>query len=1243
VAQHISIRIPWKDNGYDGLVCDKPCYNNACLRLKNIADNRDDAREMELAGCPMSGHEAELPCLSEGGAFMSSVSHKKTTVHPYKKSNPLTHGHFLETELVYPPFSLPARPFGWTMLRKGGEPTNDNINRLVAMYNIDYDQSREPELGFDTIWVQDAENQRAIFDSFYRNVQPRKSLVVPYAKQVPFIEDSKRVVMGIGLVESVTPPPEHNHTDAGKLRSILWETMIGHSIRDERKDGFLLPYQEMMAYAEEHPDFDIRSITVFAEDDFFEEFSYATEQLSYDAVISVLLQIIKALGIVKQCIPGNWDECISWANARLAEVWKDRGAFPGVGIMLYAMGFVNGILIAEEVKAQTGEDESFIAKLEQAIAEPGKYLSSDVAASIGKTEKGAFDKLREERKSLFWLLSRFSLTLEQALALFNRGYDYLDYKGQKRHKDVVFDCSDDEMLANPYLTYEKTRLLEQAFQIPLRCVDMAVFPPKEVQNQDPLPEPSHVSTINDERRIRAIAVSILERQTDNGHTVYPQNKLIADINELPLDPYCSVSGDILSSLEGYFAPEIVPIEMRNGGTAYQLVRMQAFDDIIRQSVDKRVNSANRHQITENWGKIVNEAFDKVKPLKTITDSAEREREMKARQEKSAILKEIAEARLSVLVGGAGTGKTTLLALLCKSPQIQDGGVLLLAPTGKARVRMSQAMQQQDVRFNAKTVAQFLIQNGRFDFDTMRYQLSGTDAKDVPKTVIIDECSMLTEEMFGALMQALKKNAERIIFVGDPKQLPPIGAGRPFVDLVSHLQKDIPAFPRVGKSFGGLTVTRRQQNEDGTERFDSMLAEWYSDADKELDSEIFTKLQSNSCGKNISFKAWKTPEELEQLILQTVAEEAGMKDPDDLANFNMSLGGTISGDYVYFNLGCAASAEKWQILAPVKNMPHGVLNINHLLHTKYREGFIEVAKRERYKKIPSPMGAEGIVYGDKVINVVNGKRPAFPNNENAINYVANGEIGIASGTFGKQSKFLNVEYSSQPTYTYSYTGADFGENADALLELAYALTVHKAQGSEFGKVILVISEPCALLSKELLYTAITRQKDRLVILYNAEAYHLRNYASMEFSDIARRFTNLFEKPEIIEYKKHFYEAGLIHKTARGELVRSKSEVIIADALFDKQIDYAYEKELPLGEDGIRSPDFTIEDAESGSTFYWEHCGMMSDESYRRRWEAKRALYEKHGIVEGKNLIVSEDKLDGSIDSQKIRSLINQYLQ
>jgi hypothetical protein len=1210
-----------------------PCFNNACLRLANIAQSRDDEIEEKLAGQPMCGHEKDLPCIAEGGVFMSPNSHTRITVHPYKKNNSKSHGHFLETELVYPPYSLPARPFGWTMLHKGDERNDDNINRLAEMYGIDYDSSREPDLGFSTNWVQDAANQRAIFKRFYENVTPRKSLVVTYAKQVPFIEDAKRVVMGIGLVDSVTEPPEHNHTGKGKLRSILWETMIGHSIRDERKDGFLLPYSEMMAYAKEHPGFDVRTVTVFSDDESFDEFSFATEHLSFDAVISVLLQTIKALRIIKQCIPGNWDECIAWTNARLEEVWKDRGAFPGAGIMLYAMGFKSGILIAEEVKGVLKDGETFVAKLEQAIAGPRKYLSSGAAASIGTTEQNAFIKLSSERKALFWLLCRFSLTREQAMGLFNRGYDYFNSKGAKRRKNVNLDCTDSEILANPYLVFEKTRLLEAQFRIPLRNVDMAVFPPQVLRDIDPLEAPSAVENQNDERRIRAIAVYILERQAGYGHTVYPQTNLVIDINELPLAPYCAATGDILNSLADFFNPVIVQDMMKNGESAYQLVRLQEYDKVIRSAVLKRV-TGKRHEVTEDWARIVNEAFG---------DDNDDPKEQQARREKTAILKELAESRLSVLIGGAGTGKTTLLALLCKSPKIQSGGVLLLAPTGKARVRMTQAMSQQSVSFDAKTVAQFLIRNERFDYATMNYHLSGGDAKDVPDTVIVDECSMLTEEMFGALIQTLGKGkAQRVIFVGDPNQLPPIGAGRPFVDLVNHLKVDIPAFPRVGKSYGELTITRRQQNEDGTERFDTMLAEWYTNNDAELDSEIFALLQANQCGKNISFKTWTTVEELEQLVLSTVAEEAGMSGVDDVDGFDLSIGGVPNGDWMNFG-SKPQMIEDWQILSAYRNDPAtGTATMNRYIHEQYRKNTPATA---RYKKrcTRNILGTDGIIYGDKVINIRNQKKDGYPD-DGCLNMVANGEVGIVERIWQKPKAKRNthqIRFSSQPDHNYNWDSrvSDEGNND---IELAYALTVHKAQGSEFGKVILIVSEPSNMLSKELLYTAITRQKSKLVILYNKEAYHLRNYSSMAYSDIARRFTNLFEKPDIVEYQKNFYENNLIHKTARGELVRSKSEVIIADALLDSGIDYAYEKELDLGEDGKKSPDFTIEDAESGTLFYWEHCGMMTDDNYRRRWEAKREVYAKHGIVEGENLIVSCDNANGSIDSQEIRKLIEKHL-
>jgi len=61
------------------------------------------------------------------------------------------------------------------------------------------------------------------------------------------------------------------------------------------------------------------------------------------------------------------------------------------------------------------------------------------------------------------------------------------------------------------------------------------------------------------------------------------------------------------------------------------------------------------------------------------------------------------------------------------------------------------------------------------------------------------------------------------------------------------------------------------------------------------------------------------------------------------------------------------------------------------------------------------------------------------------------------------------------------------------------------------------------------------------------------------------------------------------------------------------------------------------------YYWEHCGMMSDRHYRQRWEEKKAVYAQHDIIEGKNLIVSYDDMNGSIDSVAIKALIEKYLK
>ena len=114
--------------------------------------------------------------------------------------------------------------------------------------------------------------------------------------------------------------------------------------------------------------------------------------------------------------------------------------------------------------------------------------------------------------------------------------------------------------------------------------------------------------------------------------------------------------------------------------------------------------------------------------------------------------------------------------------------------------------------------------------------------------------------------------------------------------------------------------------------------------------------------------------------------------------------------------------------------------------------------------------------------------------------------------------------------------------------------------------------------------------------------------------------------------------MIHHTIEGEMVRSKSEVIIANCLHYNELEYEYESVLELEPGKTLRPDFKVVDGDTGDVWYWEHCGMMIDPKYVKRWEDKKKFYEKHGIVEGKNLIVTYDDENGGLDSAYIDKLI-----
>lgn len=1265
--RHISIRVPWHDAAWNGSVCKCPSRNTSCLKLKNVFENKDEAAETKVAGKLLKELEPGQfpPCVKERATFMADFAFTRVHEHPYAQYSKDTHTHLRPTPLNYPAYAAAALPFRW-MNKKFvfGEPEK-NIEGLRDQFPLqDVSESYEPSkdvLGFDTNWLQDYRNHRTLLDCFWNHVQPEVSLVFFYAKQVPLVEDTgRRVIIGVGRVNSIGNLTEYEYDGppGDKLRSLLWERMVVHSIRPDFEDGFLMPYHEALEKSDEGRAFDPAEVVAFAPEDRFTEFSYATEHVGHDAAISALLSCRQALLRSAELFTVSIKKQEQWIDRELGRLWKKRGPFPGLGAVLSAMAMPMGNFIAQALTEKIGEDGDPWNALDAALQDPAKHLPKELSRHIDATISKAWKRMDKERRSFLQLLSRIDITLDQA--------DFLATPEARREGGV--DMPDSAFIQNPYLFYEATRLT--ATPVAIGTVDRGLLPADQIQKRFPIPEPTFVKTAVDARRLRALTVRELEDAALKGNTLLSRDEIIASLRGREAaqgEERTKVTADLLIvAEEEEFGEEIRVIQMADKCRAYQLGRFVATGELIRATVQKRAQG-KRHELVVDWRAELDSYLDAERLRKNAsppTDPDEIQAEDQARKEKAAALGEIAASRFSVLIGSAGTGKTTLLSVLCQRPEIHGDGILLLAPTGKARVRMEAIAKQAGTsKYQAFTLAQFLNRSERYDGSTQRYRLTGEPGDVIARTVIVDECSMLTEEMMAALLEALS-GVHRLIFVGDPRQLPPIGEGRPFVDIIAHLTpQDIDTrFPRVANAFAELTVPRRQ---GAGERADLQLAAWFGGSGTGPgDDQVFEILAGRRTSEHLRFIQWETPDDLEKALPKAIAETLAFpSDKEEWQSFAVSLGAQLDPKgSAWFNVewgdrkSSGKQAEAWQILSPVRQKPWGVDPLNRLVHVRYKGAQVAEAKKPGWNRnIPKPMGDAQIIYGDKVINSRNWsvwQKRIYPEPETR-GYLANGEIGMVVGHRRTKAKnwnpdALEIEFSTQVGKVFKFWKSDFDPEGDANLELAYALTVHRAQGSEFDVVFLVLPRSPLMITRELLYTALTRQKRKVVVLHQGSATDLQKISSEGFSASATRLTNLFGPPKPVQIGKLFLEERLIHRTSRNEPVRSKSEVIIANLLHAKKVTYHYEQPLEL--DGVpKYPDFTIVNDDTGVTYYWEHCGMLRDPAYAKRWAAKQDWYRTHGILpqsEGGGpkgtLIVSEDQSDGGIDSARIAAIIESII-
>ncbi|MCM0673874.1 ATP-dependent RecD-like DNA helicase [Micromonospora phytophila] len=1226
--EHISIRVPWHDNGWKGTVCADPHGNGTCVLLKNIGQNRRDDHEQRNAGRDI----ADLPladappCVAERATFMSPRVIPFQRTHPFTQKSP-AFATFQPTAQTMPPYSAQAVPFRW-MSREGAKAVNEE-RRLGLLPELEERVDTITGWG-NTTWTMHGDNQRAILDAFFSSVQPERSIVFFYAKHSPLTDDSRRLLVGAAMVTAVTPTGAYRSSGGEPFPAQMWETTIGHSLRPDQQRGFLMPYQALLD-ARDRKGVDISDALAFAPEGGWEAFSYVTEHVSHDLAIDGLLALMAA-GRAARRILGDDAGALGfdWLEEQLNRLWKLRGPRPGLASVLAALGVPQYVTFAHMVAAASGSGTDPWQTLEAAMADPDR-LGLTAKTHLTPSLRVTWKALRPERRQLLQLLSRFSLTKDQAERFF-----VVERRDPALH--------DDDIIANPYRLYEADR--DQPEGVPLAVIDRGCFPDAALASAFPLAKPSAMDDGLDARRLRAFIIDELQRAKAVGHTLQPQADVVNSIRERTLSAPCPVTADVLDAhhLSAQSLPTDAPLTgviLPNGAPALQLAELTRVGNVIRDQTERRLKAAPIAGAPDFAVRL--DAL--LGPMDDTLQTDEQDAEERARAEKVAALNTLYSSRISVLIGSAGTGKTTLLQVLRHTESVAAGGVLLVAPTGKARVQLAQRVDAPAV-----TLAQFLISTRRYDPWTERYLVTGdvqTRSKNY-KTVVVDEASMLTEEQLAALLDAVT-GVQRLVLVGDPRQLPPIGAGRPFVDIVRRLAPDDIATrtPRCGPGYAELTIPRRQV---GQERDDLVLASWFADGELSPAADlVWERLRAGEQLPTLRAVRYGHGDLFPTLlaVLREEVEEMRTASNEELAAaFGRSYGGMVSAKgNLYFPPGAGGRADAWQILSPVRSRGWGTIEINRALKDAFGTGALEQAVGPR-RWNAKPIGPERIVVGDKVINIRNHQfkqSRIYP--RDAERFVANGELGVVVGQ--TRSKWVTwppnkteIEFSGRERVRYDFY--DWSDDTRApMLELAWAITIHKSQGSEFGITVVVLPAEAAGLSRELLYTALTRQKGKVILLHEADLDEVAKRGSAVYSDTAGRLTNLFVPSDPIQVGDAVVDRGLVHRTDRGELVRSKSELLIANLLHELGMSYDYEAPFTGADGRTVRPDFTVT-TDLGETVIWEHLGMLADPRYAAKWALKKEWYARNGILPVEDgggdqgmLVVTDDR--GGVDFPAWRNL------
>ncbi len=1185
MTTHLSTRLVWHDRAWDGHVCDRPSHNASCIVHQHIREKRNDAREDETAGLSLAVLDGwRPPCSRDPMAFSA---HGCTITH----HDPLDFRSLDPVDEDLPPYSVCPSPYRWMR--------EDNFRIVCEQEKLDIPGPKDADR--ERGWVYEPARQVALLANFWGKLEKDRSLIFFYVNHGnPLAEGMNRILVGVSRICKIGP----QHYFPSKLPRYpeqypIWSRCITH---DFEAQGLRLPYHEYLKAGH-----DPSSILCTVPEGGMLAFSYVAEHVSDDLAVGALERLLQSVQQVKDegKVPGEWDRHLTWLNDVLAEVWQNRGPFPGMGSVLQFLGMESGTACHRQALAPRFQKGENAWEYVRAVLE-GKRKCKEKTYERPLNKAGErWRAYTDNRRRLLDLLVRFELSPEQVRRI----------ASPDERENAGICATEDQILANPYLISERDQGANKSEPVALEVIDRGMRPEGDAAR---FLKPEEVIPHDDARRVRGVAVAVLQGAAEQGDTLPSfSDTLVRVAQRFPDRRACRPDRELVVG-QAAFYQEALDFRPDGDPPMMALKHLSDLEKELSGRLPRRLKKRNDPpKAGWDWEALLKEEFEK----KGVGTKLPPEVEERARKEKALALSVLFESRFSVLTGRAGTGKTSVLKVFLKGLEQLEGKrpLLMLAPTGKARVRLMERTRRDDGEMrDAYTIHQFLMRNGWLNPENFALRLQGGEQKGAP-TVIIDEASMIPMDLLGVLFRALDLNqVSRLILVGDPNQLPPIGPGRPFVDIIAWLEAD----PERRRCLARLTERARHEdhNSQALQLADGYVRDWPTPGDDTMLSQVARQ----DVGGDLEVHFWRDTAQLDALLTARMRMLLKLGAEGDYKTFNASLGLDPEGNHD------PRQAEHWQILSPVRNHDFGTGEINRKVQARFRGGLMTTARR----KGPRPFGEQEIVWTDKVIQAFNRRMKAWPQGQ-GLDYVANGEIGLVTSTSSKYD-CLDVMYSTQPEVSYRYYRNQVDEN----LELAYCLTVHRSQGSDFDIVFLVLPKNASTLSRELLYTGLTRFRQKMVLLIERDTAVLEALRNPERSDTLLRNTNLFVQALRPDTVDRFYAAHLIHRTSKNVLVRSKSEVIVADTLTRLGISYEYEKKLSARDDpaDFRLPDFTV--SYEGDIYYWEHLGMLSVPSYKEQWERKKEWYADNGYLD--KVITSEDGPDGSIAVPDIERIARQRI-